>query len=321
MAQDALSFLHDSNAHRNPEITELRLQHGYEGYGIFWAIVEILRESTDNKIQLKRIPAIAYVIQADQEKLMQVVQLCIDLQLFCSDGAFFWSEGLNKRVGQYLSKRKELSEKRSKAAKLRWQKQRTNKEGGANAVQVHSTSSANAMQLREVKLSKEKKSKEKKREVSETEFSTWAESHGLHLNGLAKHFDVPDENDPDWVSMGRLPLKAQPQIRMSPSELEYTFTLFKDAGLPREWWKHVFRHAYTNCQEQIKAGKPPNRVRYIPAIQGYALTHVLKLYRDSEYTKKAKGPSVRPKPNAEYDQATIKKLEQQTGIQIGLQDD
>lgn len=317
MATDALSFLHDSNAHRNPQITELRRTHGSQGYGIFWLLIEVLRESTDNKLHHNDLAAVAYNLHEDVDILESVVQRCCDLFLFVQDDESFWSDGLNKRVSAYLDSRKKVSQARREAGKKSGEARRKKQdEQKGTKTNKHEQDANSVEHLSKVKLSKDKLSEVKKSKFEN--ISDWAKDQGIDLLGLDKYFDIPDPNDRDWVSLERLPLKSCPQIKLQPGDLEYSLSLFNDAGLPQSWYKHVFRAAYANCQEQIKAGKPEHLCRYIPAIQGYALQQVVKTYIDSERAKRNKQEARRPTTGSHnnYDPSTIKKLEKLTGMSL-----
>ena len=47
--KDAYWFSHDSNAKDDPKVVMMIEQLGLESYGIFWVLVEILREQTGFK--------------------------------------------------------------------------------------------------------------------------------------------------------------------------------------------------------------------------------------------------------------------------------
>ena len=44
--KDVGYFSHDSNAHRDYKMVKLRTKLGWGGYGLFWAIIENLRNET-----------------------------------------------------------------------------------------------------------------------------------------------------------------------------------------------------------------------------------------------------------------------------------
>ena len=111
---------------------------GWEGYGLFWGLIELLRNQPDYKMK-KHFRSIGYSFQVDEKKIESIVN---DFDLFATDQEFFWSESLLKR----MELKEEKSEKMRNAANKRW-----NKEADAKAMQKHSTSNAEAMQLKERK--------------------------------------------------------------------------------------------------------------------------------------------------------------------------
>jgi len=48
MKKDAYYFSHDSNARHDPNICEMRLNYGMEGYGLYWVMIEMMREQENN---------------------------------------------------------------------------------------------------------------------------------------------------------------------------------------------------------------------------------------------------------------------------------
>ena len=152
MAKDAYWFSHDSNAKDDPKCMILIDQLGLEGYGIYWVLVETLREQPEYKYPLHLLPVLAKRYFTSGEKFQAVVK---NYGLFLvSDNDFFFSESLNIRM-QHLENTRE---KRKQAALTRWSKT------DANAMQVQCKSNALPM------LSKVKKSKVKKSKVNNIEF-------------------------------------------------------------------------------------------------------------------------------------------------------
>jgi hypothetical protein len=139
MKKEAYYFSHDANAKDDPKILQLRMHLGWEGYGLFWGLIELLRNQPDYRMQ-KHYMSIAFALQTDQKKIESLVN---DFDLFATDQEFFWSESLLKR----MELKEEKSEKMRNAANKRW-----NKDSDAKAMQKHSTSNAEAMQLKESKV-------------------------------------------------------------------------------------------------------------------------------------------------------------------------
>lgn len=122
-------FSHDSNALSDIKISAMRCDYGLEGYGLFWAIIEMFRNEESYKLPLSkntyRTIKIATGTEIDVENY---ISDCINEYketedgngLFNTDGKYFWSESLLKR----MTKMEEVSEKRKKAgqrgAQGRW---------------------------------------------------------------------------------------------------------------------------------------------------------------------------------------------------------
>jgi hypothetical protein len=94
--KDAYYFSHDSNAKDDPKCMMLIEQLGLEGYGIFWVLVETLRDQPNYKYPLKLLPAIARRYNTTFEKVKTVV---LNYELFSIENDdFFFSKSLNERM-------------------------------------------------------------------------------------------------------------------------------------------------------------------------------------------------------------------------------
>jgi hypothetical protein len=143
MKKEAYYFSHDSNAKDDPKILKLRMNLGWEGYGLFWGLIELLRNQPDYRMQ-KHYMSIAFALHTDENKIKSLVN---DFDLFSQDHDLFWSESLLKR----MELKEEKSEKMRNAANKRW-----NKDSDAQAMHKHSISNAEAMQLKESKVKESK---------------------------------------------------------------------------------------------------------------------------------------------------------------------
>lgn len=97
MKKDAYYFSHDSNAHDDPKIVELIDALGLEGYGIFWILIETLRQEADFKYPLKLVKSIAKRYGTSEEKVKAVVG---GYTLFDHDETHFWSPSLCRRMAE-----------------------------------------------------------------------------------------------------------------------------------------------------------------------------------------------------------------------------
>jgi hypothetical protein len=96
MKKDAYYFPHDSNAKDDPKCMMLIEQLGLEGYGIFWVLVETLRDQQNYKYPIALLPAIARRYNTTFEKVKTVVY---NYSLFMIENdEFFFSNSLNSRM-------------------------------------------------------------------------------------------------------------------------------------------------------------------------------------------------------------------------------
>lgn len=118
MTKDAYYFKHDSNARNDPKIKALKQKYGVEGYGRYWIVIEILRESTNYKIEDKPYiwNSIAEEFRCPVEEAKVFIKDCIhEFNLFENGGDFFYSMSLMHRM-QHLD---EIRNKRIKGGKAR----------------------------------------------------------------------------------------------------------------------------------------------------------------------------------------------------------
>lgn len=113
MSKDAYYFSHDANARHDEKILELRAELGWEGYGIFWAIIECLREASGYKYSIKRLNGLALQLSTTKEKLEQII---LNFGLFSFDNDNFWSDSLLRRMEERDSKVRKAKE----SAQKRW---------------------------------------------------------------------------------------------------------------------------------------------------------------------------------------------------------
>lgn len=128
MSKDAYYFPHDSNAKDDPKCVLLIEQLGPEGYGIYWILVETLRDQPEYKYPVSLLPALARRYNTTPEKVKTVVG---NYDLFVVDGDnFFFSQSLIDRMIP-LEKRKE----QARLAGLKSAERRLLGNGGSTDVQ------------------------------------------------------------------------------------------------------------------------------------------------------------------------------------------
>jgi len=138
MKKEAYYFSHDSNARQDEKIIKLRMKLGWEGYGLYWALIEMLRDAKDYKLETD-YESIAFELRTECERIKSVIE---DYGLFDIREGMFYSTSLLNR----MSLREDKSNKAREAAKKRWAKNTDNQqdtsESNADGMRTHSESNA-----------------------------------------------------------------------------------------------------------------------------------------------------------------------------------
>lgn len=161
-------FSHDSNARNSDKLMKVRMKLGAEGYGIFFMLIERLREEEGYKSTID-YDTLAFDLRVAAEKVKQVVEN-YDLFKFTEDGKYFYSNSFNERMEMMDVRAQQRKSKAKKAAEARWNKQTANTSNAetmpeqcpsnAQALLKH----ANKIKLNKTKLNKIKLNKTKPEE-------------------------------------------------------------------------------------------------------------------------------------------------------------
>ena len=118
MGKDAYYFPHDSNAKDDPKCVLLIEQLGLEGYGIYWMLIETLRDQPEYKYPVALLPALARRYNTTPEKVRTVVG---NYGLFVVEGdTVFFSQSLVNRMIPLEEKRLKRSEAGKRGNAVRW---------------------------------------------------------------------------------------------------------------------------------------------------------------------------------------------------------
>lgn len=105
MSKDAYYFSHDSNAKDDPKCVLMIEQLGMEGYGIYWVLIETLRDQADYTYPINLLPALARRYNTTSEKVKTVV---FNYGLFdVKDDVIFFSQSLINRMLPLHQKREQ----------------------------------------------------------------------------------------------------------------------------------------------------------------------------------------------------------------------
>jgi len=124
MKKEAYYFKHDSNAQNDPKIKQMRSVYGIEGYGLYWAFVELMRDQEGYKLPISgkyAIKAYAEDFKVDPVRLQEYIEDCVsEFNLFETDGEYLWSRSLIRRMQNY----EDICNKNREAVMRRWANQR-----------------------------------------------------------------------------------------------------------------------------------------------------------------------------------------------------
>lgn len=105
--KESYYFSHDSNARNDVKVIKLRRQLGLEGYGLYWCLIEMLRDTPEYKLPITSIDDIAFSLNISKEKVDTVIN---NYELFIVDSEKFFSERLIRNMEKYTQTKARLSE-------------------------------------------------------------------------------------------------------------------------------------------------------------------------------------------------------------------
>lgn len=173
--KDAYFFSHDCNARNDPKILALRSVYGAEGYGVYFMLVEILREQPEYRLSVNKYMwnTLAMQMQVEASHLEQIITDCCTefaengSTLLVNDGEYLYSASLLRRMGKV----DDISNLRREAARKRWENKPCKTSGNSDGC----SDDANAGQEQsKEKKSKEKQSKAEQRKEKQNIFSDFA---------------------------------------------------------------------------------------------------------------------------------------------------
>lgn len=174
MSRKAYYFSHDSNAKDDPKCMLLIDQLGLEGYGIYWVLVEVLREQNDYKYPLKLVPILARRYSTTAEKMLTVIK---NYGLFEVVEDVFFSLSLIER----MEKMNNTIEQKRLAGIASAEKKRLLKEAAKTATDVQQPFNGCSTGVQH-NLNKEKKGKEIKEDI-------------IYLDIIDSNIDIKEDNN------------------------------------------------------------------------------------------------------------------------------
>jgi hypothetical protein len=135
-------FSHDADARHDPKILTLRSKYGFEGYGWWWTVVEIMRTQDGYHIpcDVDSLAGLSVECSTTAGKITEFISDCIRWKLLVTDDKFFWSDTLMARM--------ELMEEKSKKARdsvgVRW-----GNEPDTNVIRTYNERDTSVIQLKD----------------------------------------------------------------------------------------------------------------------------------------------------------------------------
>jgi dnaD and phage-associated domain protein len=124
---------------------KVRMGLGAEGYGIFFMLIERLREEEDYKSTVD-YTTLAFDLRVDPKKVKQVVEN-YDLFKITEDGKYFYSDSFNERMEMMDAKRKKRAEAGKKGAEKRWENRQNDSNANGKAIAMPKQNDSNAIAI------------------------------------------------------------------------------------------------------------------------------------------------------------------------------
>ncbi len=154
--KDAYYFPHFSNARHDRKIKRIIKELGVEGYGIYFMLLEVLREQSDLRFPIADIDLLADEFRTSEAKIHTIISK-YDLFEIDQEEMFFSPKQI-----KYLQPYFERSQRARDAANKRWDAQKqlpevceTDANADANALQMQSDGNASKVKYSKVKESKD----------------------------------------------------------------------------------------------------------------------------------------------------------------------
>lgn|SRR3990167_3122210 len=258
MKKDTYYFSHDSGAQEDPKCVMLIEQLGMEGYGIFWALVERLRNEKDFKLPLALLPALSRRWNTSKEKVEAVVKM---FGLFSIEKDLFFSLRLMRSMKEFNEKRKFLSDSGKKGNEIRWHNPPIASLSGGDSPPIA------------LKESKAKQSKAK--EINESKAKEINQTTGMCFE-ILEYFGFTELNHPSKLfkinaflnsfDIGKLEhfknqFKYYQLYKLDAKEKKHGFDSFLDGGWDAENWEKKHNdfkknNSTGNIESLIKNYKP-----------------------------------------------------------------
>lgn|GEM_PF-5712324 len=122
-------FKHDVRAARDPKCSKLIQALGWEGYGLFWGVLEALFEADRCELEYN-LPNLSWRFHCDSEMIRAVIE---DFGLFEIHNGRFWSNRAKKRFQEYEKRTHRCSVAGRRGGRASGEVRRARKKGAPEA--------------------------------------------------------------------------------------------------------------------------------------------------------------------------------------------
>lgn len=254
--KDAYYFSHDSNSLSDPMILCMVEDFGFESYGLFWVVLEFMRDSSSTNYKLEYNPQLCKAIKRRTQTKINVAEYlekCInEYHLFYIDENMLCSKSFLNRMNNY----EDIIAKRREAGKQSAQKRnQTTNTDATNVQQVFNKCSTEPEQNSTTKLNETKLNKTKLNEINNKKEDNIVEKDFLPIFdevrkfypgtklGNEKEFSNFTKKNKNWIDI--LP-KLKPAIKYQIAHNEKLASQGK--FIPE--WKNFQTWINQRCWEQ-----------------------------------------------------------------------
>lgn len=174
-------FSHDSNARNDEKIINLRMSLGAEGYGIYFMILERLREES-NYMSIKDYNMLAFDLRVDASKVKKVIE---DFGLFVFETIngieYIYSESFMRRMEIKDDSVKARSDAGKKGALARWGNGKNGSAIKNDGKAIKENSNAMAMPSKNIASKESKERKESKKVNIHSELDEFLDKYSDEL--------------------------------------------------------------------------------------------------------------------------------------------
>jgi hypothetical protein len=271
-------FKHTSNL-MNPKFIRLRSLQGFEGVGIYFTLLEYLSTQEEGKLEKSLLTSVGFCFFGMENRLQKIVDLSLELGLLSSDDTHIWQEDVSTSVTSF-SEQKEKNKQKVQA--FRGRKKENECNGYKSVTQRLPSISNSYSESRSLDLNKNSQVQKPDQDFEPAEPETELEREAENI------LDQPNgtktwEKSPQFVNVGRRPIKKYPKVFMHRSELARAMKAYEDANI-----KHRLGDAIASLSSKLDSWMLENKDSPMraPPIYSWLTTFALKAQLENELMQK-----------------------------------